>query len=265
TNKTKITAVIGHPLDHSLSPLLHNEFYRREGIGAAMIPITHPDVAELVRIIRTIPLCLTAVTVPHKQTIISFLDEIDLTAKEIGAVNTVINKDGKLTGYNTDIVGVAYALRDVDFKGKRVLLLGAGGAAMPVAYYVREQGGELLCYNRTAEKAKELINLFGGNVITQLSQLELEPPDVIVNSTVVGMYPNIDESPLPSSLLTEHQTVFDVIYNPNETKLLCEAKAAGARAINGLSMFAAQGLEQERLWVGTEASIEEYKDFLLKK
>lgn len=243
----KHTAIIGYPIGHSMSPVLHNTAYNMLGLDAEMIKHEDMSVERLVEIIKTTPIELTAVTAPHKQEIMEYMDEIDETATAIGAVNTVVNRDGKLHGYNTDIVGIEKTLEGISLKDKAVLLIGAGGAARPVAHLVNREGGKLLCQNRTPEKAKELIEAFGGRRTTA-SEILPENIDIIINTTPVGMHPHVEGSPLDASFLRSEHIVFDMLYNPLETKLLADAREAGATTINGMPMFIAQGLEQIRLW-----------------
>ena len=244
-----LNAVIGHPLSHSRSPKLHNPVYERLKLNARLLPFSHPDIKVLVSAIRMLPIHLTAVTMPHKQSIMSLLDTVDSAAKKVGALNTVINRGGKLHGYNTDIDGIRYALRGVTLKDRNVLLVGAGGAAYAVGYVVKEGGGNLLYLNRTPQKAKKLQKMFGGLLVRE-GELREEGIDVIINATPLGMYPETSAIPIPEKLLHKHQTVFDLVYNPVETKLLKLAKKKGAQTISGLEMFAVQGLRQIELSTG---------------
>ena len=245
--QTRLTAVVGSPIKHSLSPLLHNAIYAREGIDAAMLAIENDSVKGVVAAIRALSIGLTAITIPHKQNVLPLLDKVGPAAQKIGAVNTIINKNGLLTGFNTDFVGIAKSLEKVALRGKNVLIIGAGGAARPVAFHLSRVGAKIYCYNRSRENAKALCKDFGGSVVTNLKAI---PFDVIINTTPIVMSPNVNVSPIPAEILRHGSTVFDVIYNPLETKLLKDAKRAGARTISGLMMFVAQGLEQERLWLG---------------
>lgn len=260
----KFTAVIGFPLAHSLSPVLHNAIYAGEGVDAKMEAIENSDVASLVSLIRSKPLELTAVTIPHKQTIIPLLDEVDEIAKKIGAVNTVVNRNGKLYGYNTDIIGIEKALLRISLTNKKILIVGAGGASRAVAFFLSQQAVSLYWYNRTQEKAKILAKEFGGKVVGS-SDLNKIKFDVIVNTTPIGMYPNIGESPAPKIILRKSQTVFDIIYNPIKTKLLKDAELVGAQTINGLTMFVAQALAQEELWLQRKIENKNYENLLIKQ
>ncbi|MDO8522509.1 MAG: shikimate dehydrogenase [bacterium] len=248
---TKLTAVIGNPIGHSLSPLLHNEIFLREDVDAVMLAFQNADINELVSAMRALPVHLIAVTLPHKESIISLLDEVDEKALAIGSVNTVINTDGKLKGYNTDVVGIAVALKDATLKGKSVLIFGAGGAARAVAYHMKECGAKIHSYDRTFKKAQTLCEKFGGMAL-ELAALNGTQFDVIVNATPVGLHPNTDATPVSKDIIRKGSVVFDLVYNPLETRLMREATEKGAQAISGLTMLVEQALEQERLWLGRE-------------
>jgi len=248
---TKLTAVIGNPIGHSLSPLLHNEIYVREDVDAVMLAFQNASITELVSAIRALPIHLTAITLPHKESVIPLLDEVDEKALAIGSVNTVINTDGKLKGYNTDVVGIAVALKGATLKGKNVLIFGAGGAARAVAYHMKECGAKIFSYDRTFKKAQILCEKFGGTAL-ELDALNGVQFDVIVNASPVGLHPNEDATPVSKDMIRKGSVVFDLVYNPLETRLMREATEKGAQAISGLTMLVEQALEQERLWLGRE-------------
>ncbi len=247
TARTKLNAVIGFPLAHSLSPFFHREEYVKRGHDAIMLAFENEDLSALIQGVRALNIGLTAVTLPFKEIILPFLDEIDPLAERLQSVNTVLQKNGKLLGYNTDYFGISKALAGIPLNGKKVLLLGAGGAAKPAAAFVRDEGAELFCLNRNRDRAEELVTKFGGRAINE-ADLSTEQFDVIINATPVGLAPKEDETPLDASFLRAGQTVFDLVYNPEETRLLREAKAAGVETRSGLVMFKAQALEQIRLW-----------------
>lgn len=259
---TVLNGVTGHPLGHTLSPRLHGGMYALLGINAVMLAFPHEDIGAVIASMRALPIHLLAVTLPHKQEVMKHLDHIDETAREIGAVNTVINRDGKLYGYNTDVIGIEYALKNTTVKGKNVLVIGAGGAARPLCRFLKKNGAHIFCLNRTRTKAVELMKEFGGTALDNEAVTEIRI-DVIVNATPVGMEPHINESPFDAGLLNSGQTVFDLIYNPAETRLLGEAKKAGCKTVNGMPMLVAQAVEQVRLWSGKELS-ESQKRLLLE-
>lgn len=248
-NATIINGVTGFPLGHTLSPQLHGKIYEMLGLNAVMKAFPAQDIQEVLQVMRAQPLELLAVTLPHKQEVMKYLDDVDEEAKIIGAVNTVVNRGGKLYGYNTDIAGISEALSPFQLKGENCLILGAGGVARPVAHYLKKCGANIFCFNRTREKADELMKEFGGITV---SNIESQPENykLLVNATPVGMYPNISVSPFPEKLLNASKIVFDLIYNPHETKLLSDAKKRGALSISGLTMFLEQACEQVRIWSG---------------
>jgi shikimate dehydrogenase len=283
-----LNAVIGFPLEHTLSPLLHTQIYKELGLNAEMRAFPGKDIAELILFIKKEQIQLTAVTMPHKQSIMPFLDEISPEAKAIGAVNTVIqvsadgvfpeadNTPTKLLGFNTDITGITHALRNffepqdseqgtnavfpvTDNTSKSILILGAGGAAKPAAYHVAQQlglkssqgkKGNLFYHNRTVEKAQKLADQFGGQVLTHLTKAEIEKQNIglIINTTPLGMHPYEGQSPIPEEEIPNNITVFDLIYNPLKTPLMKAVEARGGSSISGIEMFAAQGLKQIELW-----------------
>lgn len=258
---TKLTAIFGNPVTHSLSPLLHNAFYDKEGIDARMLAFGNASIEPLIAAMRALPIHLAAVTMPHKQSIMPLLDGIAPEARDIGAVNTVVNREGTLTGYNTDVVGIAKALEGVTLKGASVLLVGAGGAARTVAYYLQKEGANAYCQNRDEAQAEELSRVFG---MTHIKDVASGPPsyDVIINATPIGMHPKPEGMPVPGSLIHSGAAVFDLVYSPLETELLKQTREKGGRAISGLTMFLAQGLEQERLWLGKDVDPAPYAALL---
>lgn len=258
---TKLTAVFGDPVTHSLSPLLHNKIYAEEEVDAVMLAFGNPSIEKLVAAMRALPIHLAAVTMPHKQTIIPLLDRVDAEASEIGAVNTVLNQEGRLHGFNTDVVGILAALKGVRLSSSNVLLIGAGGAARTVAYLLKREGANIFCHNRDRPQAEDLVHSFGG-VFLEAEALGSIPFECIVNATPIGMKPNIDETPVPAEMIRPGSAVFDLVYSPLETKLLGSAKRRGARAISGITMFLAQGLEQERLWLEKEIDSSPYRELL---
>lgn len=245
TSHTKLNAVIGAPLTHSLSPALHSCAYELLGIDAVFLAFELRDTALYARAAKMLSIGLTSVTMPHKQSIMRFLDSIDEDAKKVGAVNTVINRDGTLTGYNTDIEGIRCALEGVELRGKRILVLGAGGAARTCAHVVASANGSLFIRNRDTKKARQIANDFNG------STAPCEFPDIIINATPIGMHPDTNASPLPDFPFTNEMTVFDCVYNPVETRLLRDARVLGARTISGADMFLAQALAQIELWTAS--------------
>lgn len=263
TVSTKLTAVFGNPIGQSLSPLLHNEIYRREGVDAVMLAFQSADIKKIISAMRALPIHLSAVTLPHKQAVIPLLDEIDPVAEKIGSVNTVVNTDGRLKGFNTDVVGIAAALKDVELAGKNVLTLGAGGVAQSICHHLQSRKANIYCYDGTFEKADAITKKFGGTALKDVAAPKISF-DVIINATPVGMVAGPCEglSPIAPALIRRDAVVFDLIYKPRETKLIQDAKARGARTISGIQMFLSQGVEQERLWLGREINVADYAKLL---
>lgn len=251
------TAIIGYPIQHSLSPVLHTYIYEQLGLDVQMGSLETKDIATVVEKIKSTPYVLSAVTMPHKQSIMPLLDKINDRAREIGSVNTVLNQNGTLIGHNTDIVGIEKALQHVDIEDKIILLLGAGGAARPVAYFAQKNNATLLCTNRNIEKAEQLVAEFGGKAV-QIEAVDPASVDVIVNATPIGMHEYKNKSPLPREFLQKHHVVFDMIYHPLQTRLLQDAKAAHAQTISGIEMFVSQGLAQIELL--TSQDMQQYRE-----
>jgi shikimate dehydrogenase len=254
----KTCLIIGDPIVHSLSPLIHNAAYEELGIGGEFhFEARQVEPGELAAFMGEV--CAKDIrgvscTAPHKVAIMEYLDEVDETAQRIGAVNTVVNEGGRLKGYNTDWLGVVLPLEQLTpLEGKRVALLGAGGAARSIAYGITERGAELTIYNRTAAKAEELAEEFGAKSASLDDPAGIEDMDIIINATSAGMEPHDDQTPLPREHITGRQIVFDSIYVPYETRLLKEAAQQGARTIHGTEMLLQQAFAQFKLYTGYDA------------
>ena len=195
-----------------------------------------------------------SITIPHKEAAWDKIAELDALAKNIGAVNTLTLRDGKWYATNTDAMAAADALESAagSLKGKRVAILGAGGAAKAVAFGVKERGAEIFLVNRTRERAEALAKHCGGAVLA-VSDLRSAKIDAIVNTTPLGMHPNVDASPLEKDQIPEGSIVFDTVYNPLRTKLLNLAAQRGCKTVEGWTMFIGQGVRQFELWTGAKA------------
>lgn len=250
---TKIYGVIGNPIHHSLSPVMQNAAFVARHINAVFVPFLVRDLRDFLKAVPQLGVAGFGVTIPHKQTILTYLDDCDPVAAEIGAVNTVVvGGGGKLFGYNTDYIGVLRALENrISLAGSCVLILGAGGAARAVAFALARAGAVVRICARRVAKAKELARGVGGEAIAR-SQVRGEFFDAIVNATPVGMYPNANESPLESRELN-CRLVFDLIYRPKRTKLLQLAARRGIETVSGLEMFVAQGMAQWEIWTKERA------------
>ena len=258
-------SLIGWPVEHSLSPAMHNAAFQAMGMGwrYELLPVTPGQLGAALADLNAGDFGGANVTVPHKSAVMAYLDEIDDAARSIGAVNTIAVEGKRLVGYNTDAAGFVRALREARLEpaGRRALLLGAGGAARAVAYALAQASCAVAIYNRTAMRAAELAHQLqdlglvapvdwvpGG---AALEELDLARFDLLVNATTVGMWPNSEDTPWPQALtMPAHWSVCDLVYNPLETRLLRQARQAGAHTIDGLGMLVWQGALAFELWTG---------------
>ena len=271
SGRTKVCALIGNPVEHSLSPIIQNAAFRKLDLDYVYVVfnVKSGDLREAVYGVKALGICGLNVTMPHKTTIIPYLDELDETARKTGSVNTVLNNNGRLVGYTTDGVGALNALKHagVDPSGKRIVILGAGGASRSISFTLAEHASELVILNRTFSKAKALKDAIrkalGDRAKVRASPLtdeklsvELADADILINATSVGMKPNENETPVKQIYLRGDLVVFDLIYEPLETRLLREAKSIGAKVVDGLSMLVHQGAASFEIWTGVKAPVD---------
>ena len=273
TGKTCVYGIFGYPVKHSLSPLMQNAAFREAGIDAVYVPfeVEPENLKEAVDGVRALGIKGLNVTVPHKERIVEHLDYLSEEAELLGAVNTVKNENGELTGYNTDAEGFLRSLIEegVELEGKKALMFGAGGAARAVGYALLKGGASFLyIVNRNFQRAREVGELLGkrGNVLVfplKESTVEtlLKEVDLIVNTTSVGMKPE-DPHLFDYSKTPEGITVVDIIYNPPETPLLKAAKERGCKTVNGLGMLVHQGAVAFEIWTGKTAPVETMREVL---
>ncbi len=250
---TRIFAVAGNPIAHSLSPLMHSTAFRRENVNAVMLPLKVKTLDDLLTVVRDLPLDGVAVTMPLKQEVLPHLANMDPLTGRIGACNTLrTGADGKLYGFNTDVAGIIRPLeRRMRLKGARILVVGAGGAARAAVFGLVEQGAEVYIVNRTHEKAAALARKAKAHVLKQ-NVLSKQKFDAIINSTPCGMTGIKQQLPLKENELNA-SLVFDLVYTPIETPLLKLAKSRGLAVISGLEMFVQQGARQFEIWTGKPA------------
>ncbi|MBU4232394.1 MAG: shikimate dehydrogenase [Proteobacteria bacterium] len=254
--QTKIFGILGRPVAHSLSPVMHNAAFRHLGINAAYVAFPVTDFRKAVSGLRGLGICGVSVTIPFKEEIIPLIDELDPQAATIGAVNTVVNRDGRLTGYNTDWLGAVTALTaKVSLKSRHVLILGAGGASRAIAYGIIQAGGRVSLTDIDAARAAALVHDLGAQAIPP-EALETCDATILVNATPVGMTPDVDGIPIDPDLLGRFGVVMDIVYQPLQTRLLREAEAHGCATIDGLQMLIHQATAQFELWTGKEAPAE---------
>src|SRR3989344_8894265 len=269
TAKTKMCIVIGDPVAHSLSPAMHNAGYEAVGIDDQFVflgaRVKVQDVGLAVQTMRKMGIHGLSCTIPHKVVVMKFLDEVDETVRKIGAVNTVLNQNGKLVGFNTDWVGVVIPLEKITtLFGKKALVLGAGGAARAVVFGLLKRGTKVKIFNRTNETAIKLAKEFGCEVTDLKIKSEIKDFDIIINTTSVGMKPLENNMPIPAEFITNKQIVFDIVYVPFETKLLKEAKKRGAKIIHGIEMLLHQGTAQFEIYTGHKAPEKAMRKALLQ-
>jgi shikimate dehydrogenase len=260
-SQTKLYAVIGDPVGHSLSPHIHNAAFKKIGFNACYLAFNVKDVSAAIAGMKSLNIGGFSVTIPHKVEVMKYLDEIDPLAEKIGAVNTIVNRDGRLTGYNTDTTGAIKAIEEkTEIKNKNITILGAGGTARAIAFGITDKDGKLTILNRTVEKAEKLSKQIGCDFgpLTDYNRIKT---DILINTTSVGMIPDIDASPIDTNLV-KNMVVFDAIYNPEKTKLLQAAEKNGCAIISGKEMFINQAAEQFRLFTGKEIDINIFRGVL---
>ncbi len=257
TAKTALCGIVLHPAGHTRSPRMHNAAYAELGIDAAYLAfdVEPSELGTAMAGIRALGLEQIAVSIPHKVAVMEHLDEIDERARRIGAVNTVTVQNGRLFGSNTDWIGANRALEtETELAGKRAVVLGAGGAARAVVYGLIEAGATVHVLNRTVEHAESLAKDLAAQGAGPLASLADLPHDILINTTSVGL--RSDTSPVPAQHLRADSIVMDIVYDPEKTRLLEDARKCGARPIGGKWMLVYQAAEQLRIWTGRDAPIE---------
>lgn len=252
---TAVCCLIGHPVGHSLSPLVHNAGYEALGLNFVYLAFDVTEIKLAMDGMRGLGIRGAGITIPHKIAVMKYLDEVDSLAREIGSVNTVINEGSHLRGLNTDYDGAFKALEEITpVEGKRAVLLGAGGTALTLATGLKRKGAYLTILNRTREKAAGLAERVGADAYGGLDDLAaISSADILVNTTSVGMWPETGETLVPRELLHPGLTVFDVVYNPLRTRLTAEAEAAGGKIVHGYKMLLYQAVVQFELFTGHKA------------
>ena len=267
TAHTKVFCIIGHPVEHSMSPTMWNPVLKELGPDLNYVYIAynvHPDNLEkAVNGFRALNIKGINVTIPHKETIIKYLDEIDPIALAMGAINTIKNENGYLRAKNTDADGAKKSLLEAGCKisGKNILFLGSGGVARAICYKLSEDANKIvltdLIEDRAIKVAKEVKEKMGANIEGKKSnnavvKEEIKKADILINATPIGMHPEVGVSPIPKELLHSGLFVFDVIYNPLETQLMKDAAEIGCKTLGGLDMLVNQGVLAFEWWIGKE-------------
>ncbi|MBC2704366.1 shikimate dehydrogenase [Desulfobacula sp.] len=257
-SNTQLYCIFGNPVRHSKSPAIHNACFRQHRINAVYLAFEIDKISKGITAMKTLNIKGASVTIPFKESIMNHLDWIDEDALNIGAVNTVVNKDGKLLGYNTDYKAAISPLKPIGIKDKRVCIIGAGGAARAVAYGLHKRKGNLVIINRNKERGESLALKYKADFIpmSETDKMDDITADIIINTTPLGMSPDVEKSAFPSNQMNSQMVVMDIVYNPLRTKLLSEAQKKGCTTIDGLSMFLYQGAAQFKLWTGISPDIE---------
>jgi shikimate dehydrogenase len=249
-------AVFGNPVGHSLSPIMHTAAFAATAFNGVYVAVPVPDIRPAVAGLRALGFRGASITLPHKESVMACLDEVEETARRIKAVNTIVNTDGRLQGYNTDVSGAIRALKEkTPLAGRAVAILGAGGAARAVAFGILAEGGRVSIFNRAAGRGKKLADELQAE-FRLLSEFKADSYEIMVNTTPLGMAPRADEMPVAVEKLRPGLVVMDIVYNPLKTRLLREAAGAGCTTIDGLSMFVHQGARQFELWTGMKAPVD---------
>ncbi|OEH84650.1 shikimate dehydrogenase [Desulfuribacillus stibiiarsenatis] len=263
----KIVGLFGHPVSHSLSPMMHNLAFEKMALPYRYFAFDiNPDqVKQAVDSIRVLGIRGVNVTIPYKETVIPFLDAVDRSATMIGAVNTIVNDGGKLTGYNTDGQGYVMSLEEelnVNVQDLDIVILGAGGAARGIIFSLLEKNARnIALYNRNKERAEKLVAEFDKEQASKIMVIhdleQLHKYHLIINTTPSGMYPNVNETPIDIAYVSPSHLVSDIVYNPLMTKFLKQAQTKGATIHHGLGMFIYQGAIAFELWTGQKPPVQE--------
>lgn len=277
TGETSIYCIIGYPILHSLSPIIHNIGFADNGLNSVYVPFAlKPEELDAgMKGLKALGVRGMSVTVPLKELVFPYMDETDEYARMTGAVNTVLYEDGKARGFNSDVVGVKYSLELLGCSpgGGRAVVLGAGGAARAVvAAFVSHGFREIVILNRSEERAGALRDFFtpkapaavfvAGPLDEATAGRYLSGAEVLVNTTSVGMYPKVDACPVPAGCIPPGIKVLDAIYRPRETKLLAAARGKGCRTLCGLDWLVHQGIVAFNLWTGKGLDREKAKAVL---
>ena len=261
---TSLFGLIGNPVAHSLSPVMHNQAFAAAGYNGVYLAfrVTDPDTA--IKGIAALNFKGVSVTLPHKVAVMEYLDAVDETAARIGAVNTIVNNQGRLIGYNTDGAGALQALRTwTSIDGKSVALIGAGGAARAIGFGLVSAGGCVTILNRSRASGERLAADLQAEFLP-LGEWASNRCEILINTTPVGMHPETDATPIPKEDLSKDMVVMDIVYNPLDTRFLKEAAARGCRTINGVAMFVFQGAYQFELLTGQKAPVDVMQDAVMK-
>ena len=256
TAQTALFCVLGDPVAHSLSPVMHNAAFAYSGFDGVYVAFRVAEIGAAIQAIRALGIRGASVTIPHKVSAMTHIDAPDEQVKQIGAVNTLLNRGGVLEGRNSDSLGAVKALSaTISPAGRHAAVIGAGGAARAVAFGLTRRGARITIVNRGRQRGESLARDIDGDY-APLAEAGRLQADILVNTTPVGMSPDTGLTPVPEACLQSGMVVMDAIYNPAETRLLREARKRGCRVVDGVEMFVCQGALQFEWWTGLSAPIE---------
>ena len=268
SGRTKVVGIMGDPIEHSVSPPMHNAAFKSLDLDYAYVPfrVKKSDLANAVEAVKALNIRGVNITIPHKVDVIPLIDEVDQLAREIGAINVLVNNEGYIKGYNTDAEGFLHVLQEhrIEPAGKTVIILGAGGAARAISFSLAASGANLIMINRTRATAARCaadVSAATGQTVEVMTLDEknlaeaMDKSHILVNTTNVGMMPRVNDTLVTSRMIRPHFTVVDIVYNPYKTRLLAEAEKSGARTISGLEMLIWQGALAFEKWTGRQAPL----------
>ncbi len=261
---TKLYCIFGNPVKHSLSPVIQNAAFESAGLNAVYLAFEVEDIKNGVSAMKTLDIIGASITIPFKTDVMDHLNDIDSLAEDIGSVNTLHNVNGKITGYNTDGYGALNALldNDVTIKGANVLIIGNGGSARAVAFTLLQEGADIIIAGRNIDKILRLVNDLKKKkndvkhtLIKDIAPEFMKQIDIIINTTPIGMTPDIEISSIDESLIIGKHVIFDIVYSPDMTRLLQIAKSKNCKIIRGIEMLINQGAKQFEIWTGEKAPV----------
>ncbi|MFX1326004.1 MAG: shikimate dehydrogenase [Promethearchaeota archaeon] len=274
TSQTKVLCLIGHPVEHSMSPTMWNPALQELGLDFVYVAfdVLPANLKSAINGMRTLGIIGMNVTIPYKEAVIQYLDEIDPTAEKMGTINTIKNENGVLKAKNTDAEGARRSLieKNCEISGKNIIIIGSGGVSRSIAYILAEEVNKIVLTDLIKDKAiiaaKEIKNNMDVDIEGKLNtpntiKSDIANADILINATPVGMHPNVNDTPISKDLLHKDLFVFDVVYNPLETRLMREASELGCNTLGGLDMLVNQGVLAFEWWINKKPN----KDLMKNK